>query len=201
MTITPPESPRLRARYDRRRRQVVDRSAEAFAVQGYHNLSMPALAQESGLTAGGLYHYIGTKDDLLHAIFERISGETMVAAQAALHSGAPPAERLRGFVEVWVELLRRFHAHHRTFVQERPSIELGPHGEAVRAWRDEFRDVLDELLEGVRREGRLRIEDRRLAVATLQGMVTGVSLRAHEWLADASAAEIADAVCRLVLKD
>jgi TetR/AcrR family transcriptional regulator, cholesterol catabolism regulator len=195
---SPPDRPRLRAKYERRREQVIDSAAEAFAARGYHHVSMNDLMDATGLTSGGLYHYIGTKDELLYCIFQRISSATMTEIRAAADGPGSGTEILRDVVVAWIKQVRRFHAHHLTTVQERPSMEQGPFGAEVLAWRQEFRDVLDEILDRVRAEKRLRVEDHRLAVATLQGMVNGAALRAHEWLAHLTPEQIGDAICRLM---
>ena len=198
MLTSPPERPRLRAKYEQRREQVIDQAAEAFAARGYHHVSMNDLMEATGLTSGGLYHYIGTKDELLYGIFQRISNATMTEIRAAAQGPGSGVEILHAVVVAWIRQLRRFHAHHLTTVQERPSMEQGPFGADVLAWRREFRELLDEVLDRVRAENGLRIEDHRLAVATLQGMVNGAALRAHEWLAHLTPEQIADAVCRLL---
>ena len=57
----PPTRPALRARYDRRRQELVDVAATVFAERGYQATSMDDLSEATGLAAGGLYHYIDGK--------------------------------------------------------------------------------------------------------------------------------------------
>jgi TetR/AcrR family transcriptional regulator, cholesterol catabolism regulator len=55
----------------RRRREIVDVGAKAFAEHGFHATTIDQLVEATGLQRGGLYHYIDGKLDLLIAIHER----------------------------------------------------------------------------------------------------------------------------------
>ncbi len=68
----PPTRPALRERYDRRQREVVDTAARLFAERGYHATSIADLIEATGLASGGLYHYIGSKEQLLLRICDQL---------------------------------------------------------------------------------------------------------------------------------
>ena len=54
----------------RRRREMYMTAAKLFLKNGYQGTSMRTLAEAVGLSVAGLYHYIGTKDDIIHLIME-----------------------------------------------------------------------------------------------------------------------------------
>ena len=68
----PPTSPALRERYDRRQQEVVATAAALFARRGFQATSMDELSDATGLRSGGLYHYIGSKQNLLLLIFGQL---------------------------------------------------------------------------------------------------------------------------------
>jgi AcrR family transcriptional regulator len=43
-----------------------------FAEQGYDRTSVQEIVETAGVTKGALYHYFGSKDDLLHEIYGRL---------------------------------------------------------------------------------------------------------------------------------
>ncbi|MDT0379280.1 TetR/AcrR family transcriptional regulator [Streptomyces sp. DSM 42041] len=43
-----------------------------FADQGYDRTSVQEIVEAAGVTKGALYHYFGSKDDLLHEIYGRL---------------------------------------------------------------------------------------------------------------------------------
>ena len=54
-----------------RRDLIVSAATTKFAAQGFHATSMAEIISESGLAAGTVYQYFGSKDDLIVATAER----------------------------------------------------------------------------------------------------------------------------------
>ena len=55
---------------EERRNQIFRGAAKLFLKKGYGGTSMQELAQYLGMSKMGLYHYIGTKEDIIHLILE-----------------------------------------------------------------------------------------------------------------------------------
>ena len=43
-----------------------------FAERGYDRTSVQEIVEAAGVTKGALYHYFGSKDDLLHEVYARV---------------------------------------------------------------------------------------------------------------------------------
>ena len=196
---SPPSRPALRARYDQRRRRVIDAAAHAFAQRGYHATSVAALLQATGLTAGGLYHYIATKDDLLMLICDELIDPLLDRARAISAAQDPPQDQLREILHAWLEHIEAHLDHMRVFQQERHVIEGEPHWHEIRAKRREFERMLDEILARAQERGVMRIPDRRLALLALLGMVNYTPQWFHPE-GRLGAAQIADGYCDLMLE-
>lgn len=196
---TPPTRPALRARYDRRRGEVVDAAARLFAQRGYHATSVATLLDATGLTAGGLYHYIAAKDDLLVLICDELMDPLLDRARLIAASDEAPQLQLRAILRAWLEHIERHLDHMRVFQQERHVIEAEPQWEEIRTRRREFEQILDAILERAQRCGAMRVADRRLALLALLGMVNYTP----QWFrreGRLSAVEIADGYCELLLE-
>jgi AcrR family transcriptional regulator len=163
----PPTRPNLRDRYDGRRQALIDAAAELFAARGYHATTMQDLTDATGLAAGGLYHYIGSKEQLLIAICDELM-EPLLAAVDALEPAAPEPF-LRDFVQLWVAHVAAHRHHVLVFQQERTVIESEPQWRHVRRTRKRFEASLDAALADVETE--LATRDRQLALFALLGMV------------------------------
>ncbi len=62
-----------------RRRQILDAAVRVFARQGFHTCRVSDIADEAGVAYGLVYHYFGSKDEVLDTLFlER--WELMLAA-------------------------------------------------------------------------------------------------------------------------
>src|SRR5207237_720702 len=74
-----------------------------FREKGYHATSMQDIATAVGLYKGSLYHYIGSKEDLLARVFERGMGVLLAEVERiAEDSTGGPSAQLRRIVEAHV---------------------------------------------------------------------------------------------------
>jgi AcrR family transcriptional regulator len=195
---SPPTRPALRARYDARRSEVVATAARLFAERGYDGTSISELTAATGLAAGGLYHYIEGKDDLLIAICDELLEPLLEQARAIVAATSPPVEQLRELVRAWVAHVVAHRHHMLVFTQERQAIEHERRWRRVRSQRQAFEQILDEVLERGEADGSMTFADRRLSLLALLGMVnyTPQWVRPNGRL---SAEEIAAGYCALVL--
>lgn len=195
----PPTRPALRDRYDRRRRVVVAVAARLFAERGYQATSIGDLSAETGLAAGGLYHYFAGKDDLLIAVCDELLEPLLAEARAIVGRGGPAADQLRGVLRAWLAHIESHQDHMRVFAQERHVLERGPQWSTVRRQRKAFERLLEGILARGEADGTLAFADRRLTLLALLGMVNHVP----QWLRPGgrlSAEQIADGFCDLVLR-
>lgn len=83
----PPVSQRYR---DARRRQVIDAARACFACKGFDATSMQEICAQARLSAGAVYGYFPSKDDLIAAIVDEVLTE-ITAGLDALEHRDPPA--------------------------------------------------------------------------------------------------------------
>lgn len=170
-TVTPPTRPALRERYERRRREVIATAARLFAQRGYQATSMSELTAATGLAAGGLYHYIESKDQLLISICDELLDPLLERAREIVAEPAPPAEQLRALLHAWLAHIASHRDHMLVFAQERHVIEREPQWRRVRGQRKAFEQLLDDVLVRGEADGTMHFEDRGFALLTLLGMV------------------------------
>lgn len=195
---SPPTRPALRARYEARRREVIDTAAGLFAERGYDGTSMSDLTAATGLAAGGLYHYMEGKDDLLIAICDELLEPLLERAREVVAAEAPPVEQLRELVGAWVDHVVAHRHHMLVFTQERQAIECQARWRRVRSQRKAFEKILDDVLARGEADGSMTFADRRLSLLALLGMVNYTP----QWVRPQgrlSAAAIADGYCAIVL--
>jgi len=196
---SPPTRPALRARYDRRQRAIVAAAARLFATRGYQTTSMADLTAATGLAAGGLYHYIGSKERLLFRICDELLEPLLEQARAIVAREASATEHLHELLRAWLAHIAAHRDHMLVFAQERHVIEREPQWREVRRQRKAFERILDDVLARGERDGTLVFADRPLTLLALLGMVN----HAATWLAPRgrlSPEQIADGYCDLILK-
>ena len=67
-----------------------------FAEQGYDRTSVQEIVEAAGVTKGALYHYFGSKEDLLHEVYARVLRLQQERLDAFAGADEPVEERLRG---------------------------------------------------------------------------------------------------------
>ena len=65
-----------------------------FAEQGFETTSVQQIVDAAGVTKGAMYHYFGSKDDLLYEIYARVLRVQQARMEQAADSSAPVEERL-----------------------------------------------------------------------------------------------------------
>jgi AcrR family transcriptional regulator len=73
-----------------RRDQILDAATARFAANGFQATGMADVIAASGLSAGAVYRYFRSKDELIAAIVERVLGEAAGRFQLLLQDDAAP---------------------------------------------------------------------------------------------------------------
>ena len=71
-----------------------------FARSGYHTSRVSDVAKEAGVAYGLVYHYFGSKEDLLEAIFRRTWSRMLEAVEEIEREGAPARDQLAGVARI-----------------------------------------------------------------------------------------------------
>ncbi|WP_433562346.1 TetR/AcrR family transcriptional regulator [Nocardia sp. CA-151230] len=91
---------------ERRRQQILDAAQSCFARKGLHATTMQDVFAESGLSAGAVYRYFKSKDEIIAALTSEVATELHGALHEAVHSDPlpSPAELIRTVAEAIVRL-------------------------------------------------------------------------------------------------
>ncbi|WP_054813456.1 TetR/AcrR family transcriptional regulator [Nocardia arizonensis] len=75
---------------ERRRRQILDAARLCFARKGFHETSMQDVFAESGMSAGAVYRYFKSKDDIIAALATRTMVEVRTVMVEAVRGETLP---------------------------------------------------------------------------------------------------------------
>jgi TetR/AcrR family transcriptional regulator, cholesterol catabolism regulator len=110
--------PRRGPKWHARRQVIVDTSARLFARQGYHATGLSELCAANELGRGAFYYYIGSKEDLLAAIHDRVMDEVMLSADRVARAGGSPPEQLAALGDELLDIIARYPDHVWVFLHE-----------------------------------------------------------------------------------
>jgi AcrR family transcriptional regulator len=75
---------RVVKKFEDRKGEIIQAASHLFETQGYENTSMQELIQTIGIAKGTLYHYFESKEDLLEAVIEHISHQSIEQMKAVV---------------------------------------------------------------------------------------------------------------------
>lgn len=137
-------------------------AASLFAANGYSATGMAELAETAQLGKGALYYYIGSKENLLVAIQDRVLAPLLDSAGTIARLDARPVVRLCLLSEALLEVILSRIDH--IWVYEHDYRHLtGDNLERVLEQRHDFERLVQGLIESAVEDGTLRQVDPRLA--------------------------------------
>ena len=157
-----------------RAEEVYTAALRLFRTQGYHATSMQDIAAAVGLYKGSLYHYIGSKEDLLVQVFERAMGDLVsdverIASDLALR----PSEQVRRVIALHVTAVAENLDALTVYLHEYRALT----GEAfarVAAQRERYAALVNQVVARGVREGEFGSTDVGIATLGLIGMCNWV---------------------------
>jgi AcrR family transcriptional regulator len=159
-----------------KREAILRATLELVAENGLQHTPMSLIAKRSGASAGIIYHYFESKEDLLETLYWRIKKDMICAFVAADDPGQPLAKR---FQMLWLAMFRYCLAHPRemTFLEQ---YECVPRVKQHDAQPQGRKKTLDELIEELSTQD--AIEDLPLEKRTLFSLI--VDLRTQDLIKD-----------------
>ncbi len=86
-----------------RKTQILKAALVCFASRGYHQTSIDDIAQEAGLSKGGVYAHFDSKNELFLALFEEFTAEFELATVSI--TGSTAAQKLTGLLESFISTM------------------------------------------------------------------------------------------------
>jgi len=89
-----------------RREQIAQAALELVASQGLRRLSVAAVARRVGIVPSGIYRHFHSKDEILHAVLDRIQERLMENIRLACQEHLDPLECLRDVLMRHIRFIR-----------------------------------------------------------------------------------------------
>lgn len=160
----------------KRRRQIVDAAVVLFIKKGFHRTTTREIAQAAGVSIGGLYEYITSKEDILYLVCEAIHADVKKGVAEVLAKKGETEETLIEVIREYFRICYRMSDHILLIYQETRSLP--------QEWRKKilenelnitgiFVQVLVRLVE----TGKLPFMDER----TIELLAHDISVLGHMW--------------------
>lgn len=168
-----PKAPSTRAGANARR-QVWDAAIRLFATKGFHGVGIRELAEGAGMSSATLYHYMGTKEELLASIMRASLDRLNDAAERVVADAPDPQSQIIRLVHVHV--LTHALRPEETAVVDNELEALGPERRtAMVALRDAYEDHWRRAIANGCASGLFTVPDRTFARMALLEMCSAVA--------------------------
>jgi AcrR family transcriptional regulator len=150
--------------------QVIVKAAELIRQQGFEATTVNDISKATGLTKGGLYHYITGKRDLLYQIMR--FGMEMLENRVVepVRQIDDPEEQLRTLIRLHVQLISEGKGAITSLNEEVQGLEP-KHRKEILAQKRQYFDFVREMLERLKKKRKLKKLDTAVATFSILGMV------------------------------
>jgi AcrR family transcriptional regulator len=146
-----------------------------FHEKGYHATSMQDIAAALGLYKGSLYHYIGSKEDLLLQVFERAMASLLADVERIVADASLPARtQLQLVVQAHVSAVADNRDALSVYLHEFRAL-AGESLDKVRAQRERYRELVETIVSRGVKSGEFVTPDVGIATLGLLGMCNWVA--------------------------
>jgi AcrR family transcriptional regulator len=160
------------------REQIVRAAAESLLENGYAGTSVRSIASRAGVAIGNLQYYFPTKSELLIEAWRHLTERSVEELRAGLNQMTDPIWLIEsGIVSIWDSLRRLGDIQLAAF----DLLVQAPKQESLQAFLPElfaaYRDVVEEQLDRLERDGRVRLKiERQVLVPLILNTVLGFGL-------------------------
>ncbi|HYY64000.1 MAG TPA: TetR/AcrR family transcriptional regulator [Gaiellaceae bacterium] len=92
---------------EQRRRQILQAAVGAFARKGYHACRVSDIAKQAGVAYGLVYHYYGSKEALLEAIFKQTWGAMLETIKSVEQLDESAPDQVRKVTQIVLRTWKR----------------------------------------------------------------------------------------------
>jgi TetR/AcrR family transcriptional regulator, cholesterol catabolism regulator len=154
-----------------RRREILETAARLICAQGYDATSMQAVADACGLTKAGLYHHIGSKENLLVEIMNYGMDVFEEQVLSRVTTIADPLARLQRCMERNVLLVTQARSKEVTIILHEHATLTGAAQAQINARKKRYVRFLEASFAEAIAAGRIRPVDPTVAAFSFLGMV------------------------------
>ena len=169
----PKTAPHNHRNFQGKLRHILRHAARVFSEKGYEGASIRDISRSSGVSLSGLYYYFESKQKLLYLI--QINAFTSILKRLGrrLAGVEDPEERLRVLIANHLDYFLRHPVEMKVLAHEDEALD-GPYRKEVAEIKRRYYEIARRIFDELRRIGRVRRVNPRVAVLSLFGMMNWI---------------------------
>ncbi|MCY1350713.1 hypothetical protein D9M69_369520 [compost metagenome] len=173
--------------------QIKAEAIRIIAECGFDAMSLRTLAAACGITPAAIYTHFSSKHVLLHEVIMEFLEDLLHNWRFKKKAGGSPSEKLKMFIESYVEYQAAHPSEQRVFHFDKRSLQPAAR-HRVEFLMDEFRHELQILLEAGKADESFSLDDAVFVARTLQEVMTQICVT-HTERGSCDSRKIIGAVC------
>jgi len=173
-------------------------ASRVFISRGYHTATVREIAQEAGLSLGGLYSYIRTKEDILYLVFDKLTTTLRENMRHAIEGIEDPVEQITAALRADLKTTEQYQDEILLMYQETKSLDRASQQAVLSREADYVRFFEDILRVGYERG--VFTGHPQLSADIIAYLCSILALRRWNLRARFSSAEAQDGLIQFVLR-
>jgi len=171
--IAPRSAPNHQRHSQGKLQHILRHAARVFSEKGYEGASIRDISRSSGVSLSGLYYYFESKQKLLYLIQIHAFRSILARLERRLAGVSDPQERLLILVGNHIGYFLRHRAEMKVLAHEEEALD-GPYSREVEEIKRRYYALARRIFDELRRAGRVRRVNPRVAVLSLFGMMNWI---------------------------
>lgn len=145
-----------------RKAEILDAALTLFVKKGFNRTSIQDIADAAGITKGGLYHYLKSKEEILFLLHERFISDGLPKLKLIEEESLPTEEKLVKLLKTHLEIIKDYKDDITIFYKEYNN--LSPENyQIVLKKRNDYESIFVNVLEEGRINGVFNVENSRIS--------------------------------------
>jgi AcrR family transcriptional regulator len=89
-----------------RRREIIDAARRCFLRSGFHQTTTDEICREAAITPGGLYHYFGSKEEIISAVIQQSARNTVEELRALIEGSSDAQSAFRDVASFFYQAMQ-----------------------------------------------------------------------------------------------
>ncbi len=181
-----------------RHEEIFRAASRIFISRGYHAATVREIAKEAGLSLGGLYSYIRTKEDILYLVFDKLTTALRENMRRAIEGIEDPAEQIRVALRADLRTTEQYQDEILLMYQETKSLDRASR-HAVLGREADYVKFFEDILRGGYEHGVFK-GDPRLSADIIAYLCSVVALRRWNLRARFTRDEVQEGLIQFILR-
>lgn len=173
-------------------------ASRVFISRGYHAATVREIAHEAGLSLGGLYSYIRTKEDILYLVFDKLTTSLRESMREAIAGLEDPVEQIEAALRADLKTTEQYGDEILLMYQETKSLDRASR-RAVLSREAEYVRFFEDVLRAGYERGAFT-GDPRLSADLIAYLCSIVALRRWNLRTRFSSEAVHDGLIRFILR-